>query len=124
MKRDSRLYFPEVIKNTYLARGNVIFQVSLTFSTGMDIHSLTITMDWQNGVIVDETLDNSVAEIDNKDNVDEIQVNFESQTNVDEICCLICSKVLKNKESLRKHQQVNQIELVMFVTKNFVPNIF
>ena len=80
MKRDSRLYFPEVIKNTYLARGNVIFQVSLTFSTGMDIHSLTITMDWQNGVIVDETLDNSVAEIDHKDNVDEIQVNFESQT--------------------------------------------
>ena len=74
----------------------------------MDIHSLTITMDWQNGVIVDETLDNSVAEIDHKDNVDEIQVNFESQTNVDEICCLSCSKVLKNKESLRKHQQVNQ----------------
>ena len=34
------------------------------------------------------------------------------------------NKVLKNKESLRKHQQVNQIELVMFVTKNFVPNIF
>ena len=33
----------------------------------MDIHSLTITMDWQNGVIVDETLDNSVAEIDHKD---------------------------------------------------------
>ena len=117
MKRDSRLYFPEVIKNTYLARGNVIFQVSLTFSTGMDIHSLTITIDWQNGVIVDETLDNSVGEIDHKDNVDEIQVDFESQTNVDEICCLICSKVLKNKESLRKHQQVNQIELVTFVTK-------
>ena len=79
----------------------------------MDILSLTITMDWQNGVIVDKTLDNSVAEIDLKDNVDEIQVNFESQTNVDEICCLICSKVLKNKESLRKHQ----IELVTFVTK-------
>ena len=64
-------------------------------------------MDWQDIVIkgseypVDE----------NQDCNDENQNNVEDNQDSTEESCGICSKVLKNKESLRKHHQTHKIEL-------------
>ena len=64
-------------------------------------------MDWQDIVIkgseypVDE----------NQDCNDENQNNVEDNQDSAEESCGICSKVFKNKESLRKHHQTHKIEL-------------
>ena len=70
-------------------------------------------MDWQAIVIkgseypIDENQD---CNDENQDCIDENQNNVEDNQDSAEESCGICSKVFKNKESLRKHHQTHKIE--------------